>query len=71
MLGMVLKESLLLVVLGIAVGVPATLALSRLVSTLLFGISPTDPLTISLACVLMAAVAALAAFIPARRAWIP
>jgi predicted permease len=68
MLGMVLKESLLLVVAGIAIGVPVALAAARLISGLLFGVSATDPATISMACVLMIAVAAVAALAPARRA---
>jgi predicted permease len=68
MLGMVLKESLLLVVAGIAIGVPVALATARLISGLLFGVSATDPATISLACVLMIVVAAMAALLPARRA---
>ena len=68
MLRMVLKESLLLVVAGIAIGVPAALAAARLISGLLFGVSATDPATISMACVLMIVVAAMAALVPARRA---
>ncbi|HEV2690539.1 MAG TPA: ABC transporter permease [Bryobacteraceae bacterium] len=67
-LTMVLKESLLLVALGIAIGVPATLAATRLVSSLLFGIRASDPLTIAGGAALMIAVAALAGFLPARRA---
>jgi predicted permease len=67
-LGMVLRESMELVILGIALGVPATLATTRLISTMLFGISASDPLTVAGAAVLMIAVAALAGFVPARRA---
>jgi len=67
-LAMVLKESLLLVAIGITIGVPATLALTRLVSSLLFGIQASDPLTIAGGAVLMIAVAALAGFLPAQRA---
>ncbi len=68
MLGMVLRESLLLVLAGIAIGVPASLAAARLISGLLFGVSATDPATISMACMLMIVVAAMAALAPARRA---
>src|SRR5258708_35945377 len=68
MLGMVLRESLLLVLAGIAIGVPLALVASRLISGLLFGVSPTDPATISMASMLMIVVAALAALLPARRA---
>ncbi len=65
---MVLKESLLLVMAGLAIGVPVTLAAARLVSARLFGVSAADPLTIAGASVLMIAVAGLAGYLPARRA---
>jgi ABC-type antimicrobial peptide transport system permease subunit len=67
-LRMVLKESLVLVLVGIAVGVPVAFAATRLVSTMLFGVGGADPLTIGVAIVLMIAVATLAALLPARRA---
>jgi predicted permease len=67
-LGMVLKESLLLVALGIALGVPATLVATHGVESLLFGIRASDPVTICGAAVLMIAVGIAAAYIPARRA---
>lgn len=67
-LGMVLKESLLLVIVGIAIGVPATLACTRLVASLLFGVGAADPLTIASGAALMIVVAVLAGYIPARRA---
>jgi predicted permease len=67
-LGMVLKESLWLVVVGIVIGVPIALAATRLISARLFGISSADPLTIALAVSLMIGVASLAAFLPALRA---
>jgi predicted permease len=67
-LWLILREALLLVGTGVAVGVPAVLASTRLVSSLLFGLKPADPLSLSGAVVLMVVVAALAAFIPARRA---
>jgi ABC-type antimicrobial peptide transport system permease subunit len=44
------------------------MATTRLVSTLLYDVTPTDPLTIGLATLLMIAVAALAGYLPARRA---
>jgi len=65
---MVLKESLLLVIIGIAVGVPATLAATHGVESLLFGIRASDPATIGGAAMLMIAVAVAAAYVPARRA---
>ena len=48
-------------------GLSAALATTRLISTLLFGLTPTDPLTIAVAALLMIAVAALAGYLPARR----
>ena len=45
LLGSVLKEGMLLVVAGMAIGVPATLAATRLITSLLFGVRAADPLT--------------------------
>jgi predicted permease len=67
-LGMVLKQSLGLVAVGIAIGVMATLGVTRLISSLLFGVKPADPVTIGGGALLMVVVAAVAAFLPARRA---
>jgi macrolide transport system ATP-binding/permease protein len=65
---MVLRETLLLVVAGLVVGVPAALLSARLITTQLFGLSPTDPLTLVAAAVVLTVVALLAGYIPARRA---
>ncbi len=65
---MVLREALLLVGTGIAIGVPLALALARSVSSLLYGLTPTDSLTISAAVVLLFVVAAVASYLPALRA---
>ena len=65
---MVLREALLLVGVGVAIGVPLALLLARSVSSLLYGLQPTDSLTISGAVVLLFAVAATASYLPARRA---
>jgi ABC-type antimicrobial peptide transport system permease subunit len=59
---------MMLVAVGIAIGVPAMLAVSRLVAARLFGVGPADPVTIAGAIVVLAAAAAVAAFLPARRA---
>src|SRR5256712_178410 len=67
-LGMVLRETCLLVAIGIAIGILVALGASRLISTLLFGLKPTDPLTISVAALLMVAAAVFAGYVPARRA---
>jgi ABC-type antimicrobial peptide transport system permease subunit len=65
---MVMREVVKLVMLGIGIGLAASLATTHLVSTLLFGLMPTDPTTIALATLLMIGVAALAGYLPARRA---
>jgi len=65
---MVLRESLLLVGVGVAAGVLVALTVTRLTSTMLYGVGAADPLTITMAASLMILVAALAAFFPARRA---
>jgi predicted permease len=65
---MVLRESLWMVAAGMAVGIPAALALTKLVRGVLYGIEPNDPASFVAAGALMIAVAAVAAWIPARRA---
>ena len=68
---LVMREVLLLVALGIGIGLAAALATARLATTmftLLFGLAPSDPLTITLATLLLIGVAALAGYLPARRA---
>jgi ABC-type antimicrobial peptide transport system permease subunit len=67
-LRMVLKESLVLALAGIAIGVPIAFLVTRFISTVLFGVGAADPLTIAMAIALMIAVATLAALLPARRA---
>ena len=65
---MVLRETLVLVGIGLAIGVPAALLSARLIATQLFGLSPTDPLTLIGAAVVLTVVALLAGYVPARRA---
>jgi len=65
---MILRETLYLVLAGLVIGVPAALLGARLISTQLFGLSPTDPLTLVGAAVVLAVVALLAGYLPARRA---
>ena len=65
---MVLRETSLLVGFGMAVGILLALAAARLIAALLYGLKPTDPLTIAMAILLMASAAALAAYLPSRRA---
>jgi putative ABC transport system permease protein len=57
-----------LVIAGVAIGLLAAFALTRLMSTLLFGVTPTDPATFALISLLLISVAAIASYIPARRA---
>jgi putative ABC transport system permease protein len=67
-LGLVLRQGLTLVLIGLALGAAGAYALTRLMSTLLFEVEPTDPLTWLMVAVALAAIAALACFVPARRA---
>jgi predicted permease len=67
-LWMILKESLLLLAIGVALGIPATLAATRTVQSQLFGLSPTDPLTYIAAALVISVVTLIAAWFPAHRA---
>lgn len=67
-LWMVQRESLVLAIAGIAVGLAATVAAGRFVRSLLFEVTPADPLALTGAALLVLLVAACAAFVPARRA---
>ena len=67
-LKMVVGEGMLLISVGIALGLIASFALTRLLRTLLFGVSGTDPLTFVAITLLLTLVALLACYIPARRA---
>ena len=66
--GMILREGMALTLLGAAIGFVAALVLVRFLSTLVFGVSTHDVITFGLVPVVVAAVAALACYIPARRA---
>jgi predicted permease len=65
---MIGREGFLLVVVGIAIGLAGALLLTRLMSSLLFGVSPTDAATFAAVPAVLAAVALLACYVPARRA---
>jgi predicted permease len=65
---MVVRRGLVLTILGVAIGAAASLGLSRFVRSQLFGVEPSDPLTIGAVFLLMTVVAAAAAYRPARRA---
>jgi putative ABC transport system permease protein len=71
-MSLVVREAMLLVAIGVAIGVPSALVTARLasnqISGLLFGLKATDPLTIGAATAALATVAAFASYLPARRA---
>jgi putative ABC transport system permease protein len=67
-LGMVIGQGLKLVLTGVAIGVAGALALTRFLSSLLYGVKPTDPLTFIAVSLILIVVALLACYIPARRA---
>jgi predicted permease len=67
MLWMVLRETLLLVAMGVAIGLPAALAATRFLQDYLFELKATDPATIAAAVLMLAATAVLAGYLPARR----
>jgi predicted permease len=64
----ILREALILASIGIAIGLPVVLALTRLIRSTFFGIKPHDPMTIIGSIILLLSVAILSAWIPARRA---
>ncbi len=65
---MVLRETLVLILVGVAIGVPAAIGAGRLISSQLFGLSAADPLTLVAATLVLSAIAVLAGFLPARKA---
>jgi predicted permease len=67
-LALVLREAFVLVLVGVAVGLPVIFAATRFASTLLFGLTPTDPVSLTLATLLLFMVALVAGYLPARRA---
>jgi predicted permease len=67
-LRLVMRESMILVVIGVAAGLAVAVAASRFVTTLLFGLAPTDSRTLFVAIGVMVLVSAVAGYLPARRA---
>lgn len=65
---LILRQSLMMAVIGMVVGVPSALLFVNLVKKLLYGVKPNDPLSIAGAVMVMIVVAAFAAWVPARRA---
>jgi len=68
LLWMILRESILLLTLGLAVGLPVALASTGVLRKLLYQLSPSDPWTFVLSTIVIAAMTLLAAWLPARRA---
>ncbi len=68
MLTLIIQEAMRLVLAGMAVGIPAALIASRLVSGMVFGVASNDPLTILMSSAILLVVATLAGYLPARRA---
>jgi len=67
-MGLVLRSGMAPVVLGLVIGLPGVFGLTRFVSSLLFGVGEHDPITIAAVALILAAVALIACYIPARRA---
>ena len=66
--GLFMRHALLLTVIGVAIGLAAAAGLTRLMSSLLFGVEPIDPPTFTAVAILLALAATLASYLPARRA---
>jgi ABC-type antimicrobial peptide transport system permease subunit len=67
-MGMVMGQGMILAVAGVVIGVAGALGVNRVIATLLFGVKPTDPVTIAAVVGTIAGVALLACYLPARRA---
>jgi putative ABC transport system permease protein len=67
-LKIILRQGLKLTLIGVAIGIAGSLALTRLISRMLFGVKATDPLTYAIVSLILTAIALLACYIPARRA---
>ena len=65
---MVLRDTVAVILAGIAVGVPAALAVTRLIAGLLFDLSGSDPSILALAAIMLLFIGILAGYLPARRA---
>ncbi len=67
-LKLVMRQGMMLLVVGVAMGLAASFMLTRLLQSLLFGVEATDPATFTAITILLAVIALLACYLPARRA---
>jgi putative ABC transport system permease protein len=67
-IAVVMRQGLTMVAIGMAGGLAASAAITRVLRSLLFGVSPTDPLVFTAIAILLSATAAAAIYVPARRA---
>ncbi|MGH9823262.1 MAG: ABC transporter permease, partial [Blastocatellia bacterium] len=68
LVGLVIRHTLTLVACGLGLGIAASFALTKALSSFLYGVAPTDPITLFGACVILMAVGVLAGYLPARKA---
>ena len=68
LLRLVLDHGLMLTIIGLVIGLAGAIGLTRLMATMLFGIGPRDPITMVATALMLAAVATIASYVPARRA---
>ena len=67
-LKLVMRNGMTLTVIGVAIGIAGAVALTRLLTTMLFGVTATDKVTFAVVSLLLMAIALLACYLPARRA---
>jgi len=67
-LRMVLGEGMRITLIGVAIGLAAAFGLTRLITTIIYGVGATDPITFAAVAILLSAIALFACYIPARRA---
>jgi ABC-type antimicrobial peptide transport system permease subunit len=65
---MIVRETFVLIGIGLIVGIPVSIGAARFIASELYSVRPGDPLTTGAVCMLLAAIAVMAALLPARRA---